>query len=117
MPKYDFFQWPCDLAFCKIWQNTFCKIFLVLCTKLIFRCQKFVDERLISKGITLIFTYFAHRISCLNWFSPRRMAPWRSKLNLVRPNSSCELPIRSHFFNLLKQGWLEFSFCKFDKNI
>ena len=50
-----FFQWPCDLAFFKIWLNTFGKIFLVLCTKLIFRCQKFVDELLISKGITLIY--------------------------------------------------------------
>ena len=60
MPKCAFFQWPCDLAFFKIWLNTFCKIFLVLCTKLIFRCQKFVDELLISKGITLInITYMS----------------------------------------------------------
>ena len=64
----SFFQWPCDLAFCKIWLNTFSKIFLVLCTKLIFRCQKFVDELLISKGITLVIidknenTYFKTKI-------------------------------------------------------
>ena len=44
------------LSFCKIWLYTFSKIFLVLCTKLIFRCQKFVDELLISKGITLFYT-------------------------------------------------------------
>ena len=49
------FRCPCDLAFCKIWLNTFSKIFIFLITKLKFRCQKFVDELLISKGITLMF--------------------------------------------------------------